>query len=96
MTDNNTEETAEDIAEEHEHIIEFGRAIKQLEEAAADLRRNGHWVEKAEDKIEAAQENLKIVGSEEMALADYRREFIQEQIDQGATPQEAAEAWSER
>ena len=92
----NTEETAQDIADEHEHIIEFGRAVKQLEEAANILRRNGHWVESAYSKIEAAQENLDIVGQEEMLLDEYRREFIQEQIEQGATREEAREAWAER
>ena len=95
MNDTN-EETAEDIAEEHEHIIEFGRAVKQLEDAADILRRNGHLTVSALDAIEDAQENLDIVGSEEMALDEFRREFMQERIDQGATPQEAAEAWAER
>lgn len=94
MTENtDTERTAEEIADEHDHMIEFGRAVKQLRDAADTLERNGHVTVGAQETVEDALENINTVGREEMLAAQAMREYIKERQKQGATIEEAREEW---
>lgn len=62
MTENRT---AEEIAEEHDHLLEFGQAIKRLRDAAEDLEENGHTTVFAHETPERVNELLKICANEE-------------------------------
>lgn len=69
------ERDAQEIADQYEHLIEFGRAVKQLRAAANMLERNGHFVPGAYQLAENALENLDTVANEEReAIKHMRRE----------------------
>lgn len=68
------EDTAEQIAEKHGQLIEFGRAVKQLEDAAASLRRNGHATVAALEGAEQAIENLETVFAEYEEMRKFQQE----------------------
>lgn len=61
---NRSEETAEEIASEHGEMIEFGRAVKLFESAAAELRRNGHATVGALVACDEAKRNLETLFAE--------------------------------
>lgn len=69
------ERDAEEIADQYDHIVEFGRGVKQLRAAANMLERNGHFVPGAYQLAENALENLDTAANEEReAIKHLRRE----------------------
>jgi hypothetical protein len=84
MSETESEErTAGEIADEHGQLLEFGRAVKLLRNAAADLERNGHLTVGAWEAIEKATDDLKVVGNEEMEMAQTMQELHKEHLREG-------------
>lgn len=74
-------QTAGSIADENDHLIEFGRAVKSLEQASASLRQNGHETVDALEAAESVIEDLNVCFHEaaerhrimEETIAEHRR-----------------------
>lgn len=81
MTDSKTntynpvdERTAEEIADEHDHIVEFGRAMKAMQdtlqymEAGGSATMPGVW-----EAFEVARDNLETATDEELDQREFER-----------------------
>jgi len=69
--------TPEEIAEEHDQLIEFGELVAQLREAADTLEKNGHTTVGVFETLDEAEDLLNTVAAEEQAQAKRRQREIE-------------------
>lgn len=92
MTDERqTDRTPREIADEHNQIVEFGRAIKLLRDTADELERNGHTTVSALEAGERLEGLLNTVAREEGEIRQYKQERVKELVDDGMDRDEAIE-----
>jgi len=74
---------AEEVADEHSEMLEFGRAVVRLEAAAESLRKNGHATVQALELAEDAVDDLETVFDEYQAIREYERDKRHEHREEG-------------
>jgi hypothetical protein len=75
--------TSEEIAEEHDQLIEFGELVAQLWEAADTLEKNGHTTVGVFETLDEADDLLNTVAAEEQAQAERRQKEIERLMADG-------------
>jgi len=75
--------TAEQIAEKHDQLIEFGRSVKLLRETADHLERNGHTTVRALEAVEEVKSLLETVAHEEHEQSKRAQRLYEEHVNDG-------------
>lgn len=65
--------TPEEIADENDQIVEFGRALKKLHYAAEELESNGHLTPEAYSATENVLNNMEILADEQLSDLEEER-----------------------